>query len=788
MKRLHLICNAHLDPVWMWDIDEGKAAALATFRSAVKLAGEFDYIFCHNEALLYEYVEKYDMPLFEQIKELVRQNKWHIMGGWYVQPDCRLPLGESFMRQIKAGNEYFFEKFGVKPTVAVNFDSFGHSRGLVQILKANGYDSYLFCRPMPNLKELPSDQFNWVGYDSISRIKCCRIADDFMYCSDLLHAVEFIEKKAAAWNEYDTGIALWGVGNHGGGPSRKDLTDINALMAEKQNYEIIHSTPERFFAEVNPTADYADSLSCLVGCYSSMSSIKKAHIELEDKLYMTEKMCAVAELCGKNVWDKDAFSEAEKMLLTVQFHDILGGTVAQNGEKTALQYVNRGLYLLNEMRDKAFFALLENEKAPPAGTYPIYVYNPSFYERETVIEAEFLILDILISDDIENEINVFCDGKPVVCQVIKELSNINYDRRKRIAFKAKLKPTAITCFDVFVNKHSKTKKVPIPDGDIVLSDSIKEIKINKKTGLIDSFKLGGREYLSGGAFEPVIYDDNCDPWGWTFDKIGKNPVVAVPDTGNRGMFGDFESVHIIENGDIFTETESFFTANDSKFRIAYKVYKDLPYIDITCDVFWNERQKTLKLKIPTAINGEFTVQSIFGTDTFEQNGFEQPGHRFAAITDKEDSISVFNNCCYGVSAENGEIYLTLLRGVAYCAHPILDRPLIDGTRYIPFVEQGKSTFTFRLAVCKADENTALATEFCEPPYALNAYPDGNGQTVSSVKINCKEVVIAALYIDNGKTVVRLHNSTKKAKKCVLSLGTKEYPLSFGPFEIKTLTV
>lgn len=28
MKELHLICNAHLDPVWQWDWNEGATAGI----------------------------------------------------------------------------------------------------------------------------------------------------------------------------------------------------------------------------------------------------------------------------------------------------------------------------------------------------------------------------------------------------------------------------------------------------------------------------------------------------------------------------------------------------------------------------------------------------------------------------------------------------------------------------------------------------------------------------------------------------------------------------------------
>lgn len=99
---------------------------------------------------MYEWIEEYEPELFWRIQKLVSDGKWHIMGGWYLQPDCTMLSGESFIRQIEYGRKYFKEKFDKTPTTAINFDPFGHTRGLVQILKKNGFDSYLFMRPGMN--------------------------------------------------------------------------------------------------------------------------------------------------------------------------------------------------------------------------------------------------------------------------------------------------------------------------------------------------------------------------------------------------------------------------------------------------------------------------------------------------------------------------------------------------------------------------------------------------------------------------------------------------------------
>lgn len=145
---------------------EGAATAVSTFRIAADFCEEFDgFVFNHNEALLYEWVEEFEPALFTRIQRLVKEGKWHIMGGWYLQPDCNMPSGESFIRQIMAGRTYFEEKFGQAPHHRYQLRRLGHSRGLVQILSKSGYDSYLVTRPSHHHVTLPAEDFVWVGYD-----------------------------------------------------------------------------------------------------------------------------------------------------------------------------------------------------------------------------------------------------------------------------------------------------------------------------------------------------------------------------------------------------------------------------------------------------------------------------------------------------------------------------------------------------------------------------------------------------------------------------------------------
>ena len=420
-KRIHMVCNAHLDPVWQWTWEEGAAETLSTFRVAAKLCRQFDgFIFNHNEALLYRWIEEYEPALFAEIQALVREGKWHIMGGWHLQPDCNMPSGESFVRQIQSGRQYFKEKFGTEPTTAINFDPFGHTRGLVQILAKSGYDSYLFGRPGGNDTPLPAELFTWVGYDG-SRVTAYRRCG---YKSMLGEATKKVEEIVEACPENGTEICLWGVGNHGGGPSEKDLCDIEKLQKtiREEGVELIHSTPEDYFRAVRGKAlpEYAGDLNAwAVGCYTSMARIKQQYRRTESDYFTAEQMAAIASAQGLMQYPKEELQQAMYDLLTVQFHDILPGTSIQPAEDAALQMLSHGAQILSRVRMRAFFALSGGQKPPTPTEIPILVYNPFPFPVEGDFACEMMLWDQNWADEFSIP-QVMQDGKALPTQCEKE--------------------------------------------------------------------------------------------------------------------------------------------------------------------------------------------------------------------------------------------------------------------------------------------------------------------------------------------------------------------------------
>ncbi len=790
MKKLHLICNAHIDPIWQWDWEEGAAATLATFRSAVDLSKEYDYIFCHNEVTVYKYIEEYDPALFKEIQALIASGKWNIMGGWYLQPDCIMPTGESIVRQIQVGKQYFTEKFGKYPKTAMNIDSFGHSVGLVQIIKKCGQDNYLFVRPQEWLMSLEKSSFVWKGLDG-STVKCHRSP---AYASHMGKTRELLEKRIDWQKDEDIGLAMWGVGNHGGGPSRRDLEDIEALMRES-DIEIIHSRPDDFFDEIDP--EYVVDKSLLIsmpGCYTSSMKFKQKHIELEEQLSYAEKIMSVAALSGLTEYKSDDFKLAVEDLLNSEFHDVLPGSSVKKGETNGLEYINRALRTLNGLRANAFFALCASQPRAAEGEYPVLIFNPHPYEVTTNVEVETNLAD-QNWDTYWTTFNVTCNGKNVPSQIVKEESVINLDWRKKVIFEATLKPLSITRYSLTeIHGDKQTTDSAITE-NIVYQDAHKYVEISKDTGLLTSYKVNGKEYIDGNAFELCFYDDNADPWamddqakeGWH-----KNPRRFVLDKKPDGVFKNMSSIQRIEDGEIYLGVEAFFKCKNTRARVEYRIYKNSPEIDVNVTVFMNDIDKMLKLRIPVKGTEKLLGQCPFGTDTLFMNGRENISQRFIASMDNDgDCLEIINNCCYGSSFSFGNtVELSLIRGTGYCVHPIPGRDLVPQNRYIKRMDQGENNFSFRLMPAKEGELEKNAREFNQKPYALNVFPTGSdkGGEIAEIIVSNPEIVIQT--IKKGEMtdgyVIRLLNNQSKGAKATLKVCGKEIALVFGAYEAKTV--
>ncbi len=788
MKEIHLIANAHIDAMWHWEWNEGIEAAVSTFRAAADLAEEFDYIFCHNDSSLYKYVEKYSPTLFTRIKKLVRDGKWKIIGGWYTQPDCNMPSGESFVRQIMTARRYFTEKFGYTSTTAFNVDSFGHSVGLPQILKKCGQDAYL-CTRCGIDEYTPGSQFLWESPDG-SRVKVN--GSWFGYASGVDKVTDKIKQHNDFFKDEDTICVLWGVGNHGGGPSRQNLIEIEELQKEGV-LNVIHSDTDTFFAKLDPKTVLKRSMRTVMpGCYTSISELKQKHAALENALYFAEKICTVASMRGLMKYPEEKLDEACEDLMKIEFHDSLPGSVTKQAEQQAIRLADHGLTICEELRDEAYFMLSSQHKRAGDGEYPILVFSPYPHEIETEITVEFCLASSNYGEDTSHMRVYDEDGELMPSQIIKESSNMSIDWRKRLIFRGKLKPMELTRFSMYVDFLPRDARAGL-DGDVIVDNGRLHVEINAKTGLMRSYKLNGKEYLAREAFCPIMFDDTPDPWGmkdFQLKGMGENPVRFKLMENPDGIFEGMDPVQLIEDGSVYTGVEAFFSCGKTLARVEYDIYKNADYVDVKVDIFSCEINKMVKLELPYANEGRYVGQIAYGTEALNMDGRECVAQRFVAIDSDGDAFALLNRGTHGSSVSNGAVNMSLVRNAAFCAHPIDERPILREKIYIPRIDMGESSFEFRLVAARTEELERLSAEFNAVPFAMNMFPVQAEEEAPActISLSDKNVTLAAAkkLRDTGSYGFRLFNNSDMEKTATFTVNGAEINLAFGVYEVKTV--
>lgn len=811
-KKIHLICNAHLDPVWLWEWQEGAAEAMSTFRTAAELCeNNQTFIFNHNEAILYKWVQEYEPKLFNRIQKLVKKGRWHIMGGWYLQPDCNMPSGESFIRQIISGRKYFKKHFGVEPTTAINFDPFGHTRGLVQILAKSGYDSYLLGRPERVYLKLPAENIVWVGYDG-SEIIAHRFR--FPYHSFLGKARKKIEEFISSRPDEESSVLLWGVGNHGGGPSKIDLREVNKLIRKTKDYDIEHSTPELFFEDIRRIKDKlpkhkSDLNPWGVGCYTSAIRIKQKHRLLENDIYTLEKMASIAAVNGLMKYPAQQIHDALNDLMFSQFHDILPGSAVESVEEASLGLIDHGLEIISRLKARAFFALTAGQPKPPKNAIPIMVFNQHPFKIRELVECEFNLADIVPKDKTV-QVKVYHRGKLIQSQFEKESSTMDCTWRKRIVFSAELPPGKMNRFDCHIkviNKKPKSFKhtLKIRSGKIIFRTKKLEVAVNTRTGLVDRYRVNGHDYLLGRAFEPIIIADNEDPWGATVDSfrkvIGRFKLMSKKAGSEFSAIkiGTIDSVRIIEDGDVRSIIEAVFAYGSSFISQRYKLPKNSTGMEVETRVQWNEKNKMLKLSIPTSgRNCKYIGQVAYGTNEMPTNGQEVVTQKWSAVISEENTAFVcIDDGIYGSDFSKDGLRLTLLRSPCYSAYPNEDRIFDYQDRCIPRIDQGQRLYRFwfnggdaKQILATIDRRALVKNEKIT---ALSFFPSGHGtkpKPIALLKDNVVQITTIKQAEKNNDIVIRLFNPTSKKRNAVLTLPFigKETAIVLRGFEIRTFLI
>ena len=528
MAKLHLIGNAHIDPVWLWRWQEGFGEVLMTFRSVLERMKEFPELkFVSACALYYEWVERMDPEMFEEIRQRVAEGRWEIVGGWMIQPDCNLPSGESFARHGLLSQRYFREKFGVTAKTGYNVDSFGHNASLPMILNQSGMTQYVFMRPNPEENGSLADLFLWESADG-SRVVAHRIIRSYGLTEDRLEWLDRI--KARCDRDKLPRMAFCGLGNHGGGPSIRVLEQIR----EKALPDTGFTTVGEYFATVDAEAlpvHRSELQHHAIGCYSACSAVKRQNRQCEENLILAEKLAVMAKKLTDTPYPHGELNKAWKTALFNQFHDIMGGcsiesayTDAAYGYGECMSITERVIYesmqrigakidTLGEWnlpvyKDRRTKAIWSHESIGS----PVAVFNP--HARSVRAPVEVNVCATRVTDE---------RGQEVPFQLIRG-EQTNREDRYVTLFLADLDPYGYAVYRVFCEEEpdAEPAKNSLHISEHILENDRIRVELDEASGeLLRIYDKQKKQIVMDRPCATVLLDEtDCDTWAHGKSNLG----------------------------------------------------------------------------------------------------------------------------------------------------------------------------------------------------------------------------------------------------------------------------
>ncbi len=573
-----MIGNAHLDPVWLWPWQSGADEALATFSHSVARCDETpEFIYTRGEAWLFSLVEKLDPQLFERARELVKAGRWQIVGGQWVQPDCNLPTLEGWNAQLEIGERYFEEKFGVKTRVGYNLDSFGHTATLPDILRAHGLESYCFHRPGAHQLELPAQTFRWRGVGG-AEVTAFRLAKSYVTRVDDLSAQIQITLDAA---DPDLGhtMCFYGVGNHGGGPTKGSIEYILANQNFAPGVELKFSHPQAFFdaiADADLPVIETELQRTFPGCYSVMADIKRAQHRGEQRLAQTAQIVeAFSTDAETKATRTQRLGNAWRDLSFTAFHDILAGSSASHTWKAVRAMQGRAdiegeELLLETTRSWA------REQLPRINHQQIALFNASAESWNGLVEHDpYLEFDFWGNRWISDEA-----GHPIPFQRVE--SDASLLRSNRVVFETTIAPRSAQILLVRDDEN--------PDDDEFSSDlKIDAASMSNARCKIEVSARGARVSRAGKTFDIAFHlrHANSDTWAVSQTRLHED-VFARADSWEW---------QIEESGPLRARLRGECILGLSRLRLTLSLREGSDEIGWILEANWNERYALLQMTL-----------------------------------------------------------------------------------------------------------------------------------------------------------------------------------------------
>ena len=326
-KAITVSCvgHAHIDMNWMWSFDETASVAVDTLRTMLMLMREYPgFTFAQSQASVYRLIEEYAPEMLPEIRERIREGRWEVTASTWVELDKNMTSGESQTRHLLYTRRYLKELLGLADDqFQIDFepDTFGHNFNVPEILSTGGVKYYYHCRGYEG-----HHLYRWRA-PSGAEVKVFREPtwyNDTIAPDTFQYIPSFCKR-----NGLDRMLHVYGVGDHGGGVTRRDIERILDMSTWP-------CMPSLQFGRFLDFFTYLDTLELPVvdselnfifdGCYTTQTRIKKANRVSESALYEAEALNTFSQLCGKYPYNAKTFAAAWEPVLFSHFHDILPGS------------------------------------------------------------------------------------------------------------------------------------------------------------------------------------------------------------------------------------------------------------------------------------------------------------------------------------------------------------------------------------------------------------------------------------------------------------------------------
>lgn len=795
---VHLIGHGHIDPTWLWRWTEGYEEVRATFRSALDRMNETDdFKFTASSACFYAWVEENDSAMFDEIRARVAEGRWDIVGGWWIEPDCNVPSGESFVRQGLYGQRYFQRAFGTRATVAFNPDSFGHAGTFPQIFSKMGLHYYAHQRPEP-VREMNfpgGTTFWWRAKDGSEVLSAAIIESYNASAEELRELLGRIHRYPHFVDGQTQVLGFYGVGNHGGGPTRENIAAIHEMQHDAAGPTLVFARLDEYFTAFLETqtpstipAVTTDLQHHARGCYTVHAEVKALNRATEHALMAAERWATVDWLINGTPYPADAIEQAWKDLLYNQFHDILAGTSIEPSYEDTRDQIGGARFAGKRITNASLQRIARRIDTSAEGN-TIVVFNPLPWPVTQAVEISPIIVKELhvASGEALDDVHLVDDsGHTIPHQAVW---SDRLDRRS-YTITASVPGLGYRCYHARPGTKQVSSRNELSGDRTSLENTWWRIEIDPLDGTLLRLydKKHKTEVLNRGNILSVLVD-NSDTWSHDVKEWNVE----------EGRFRA-ESIELLEIGDIRATIRIRSRYNASHADQFLTLYREVDTIDYRIRVNWQEAYRMLKLVYDTAIEtAEAIADTAYGCQERSMRGHEEPCQKWTelggTIGGRPYGFSLLNDSKYGFDVRGNVMRLSLLRSPAYAHHqPARYTP----DAVVPIMDQGWHDIRLRLVPHAGTWSEAgvprEAWELHEPlvAHVESAHPGDLPATASFMSCGDDSMLVGVLKKceDSEDLVVRGYEGAGRAGKMKLEwpYWRKHETCGFAAHEIKTLRV